>query len=124
MLVASVLYHLARMLWDALHPVHVPPTPPAPPVVTPAPTPITPTPTPAPVVVPPAPSPVPPIAPTPVPTITRRFGPFQNIGITDVGVNGYRVSGDGRNIGTFQIPGRTEDAGLAGHYFVMTEYLR
>lgn len=116
MLLAAALYRLFQLLRDLFVPAPAPPTPPVAPVV---PAPITPTPAP---VTPVTPAPTP-VAPVPAPTVTRRFGPFKVVSTTDQGANGYLVHGDGRRLGIFQARGRTEDAGVDGHYFVMEEPL-
>lgn len=80
-------------------------------------------PTPRPTMVAPATAPtVVPVPRHPASTVSiRRWGPFQSISVSDRQANGYHVTGDGQTLGTFANPGRTEDAGAFGHYFVMQE---
>jgi len=90
----------------------------------PVPTPVVPAPAPAPVpVVPVRPVPVAPVVAIPPAQVVRRYGPFRTVGITDRGLNGYRVSGDGRDFGTFQLPGRVEVDAMGNQYFVINEAL-
>lgn len=73
---------------------------------------------PAPVLVTPRPIPV---GPVPVRT-TRRYGPFMEVTITDLGAAGFQVIADGHDLGGFNANQgvTTEDAGHAGHYVVVT----
>lgn len=84
-------------------------------------------PTPKTIVPPPPPpaSPAPSQTPVNRPAATRmtRVGPFNSVHVSDRQTDGFHVSADGREIGVYKNPVRTEDAGSDGHYVVVEEPL-
>jgi hypothetical protein len=118
LVLAAILGAILYTLWDLLRNEfrRNPPVLPAPVVPAPAPTPVVPVP-------PVRPVPVAPVVAIPPAQVVRRYGPFRTVGITDRGANGYRISGDGRDVGTFQLPGRVEVDAFGNQYFVIHEAL-
>jgi len=107
MLIGAGLYWLYKQLYNLFNrpTTPAPPIPATPPVVAPTPSPTTPPETPAPAM--------------PIRTV-RHFGPFKTLRIEDKGFSGYWVIGDGHPIGIFKDPVTTEDAGVNGHYVVVS----